>query len=146
MSPSDFSIVNGHPYTVSVASEGGEITIPFWNPKVSDRQFMRALHESITKSGVFSAIIQGEDADYRLVVEILNLYQAEGITTAIVTNWRLTKVSTNDLIFDDVIISSHTTSFWDGVLYFIRLRRATEGAARENIRRGINRLSKLKLE
>jgi hypothetical protein len=149
MIPGSYDIKNKHPYSVYVETAGGNETSPLWTSQLSDEDFSEALVTAITNSGLFSKVINGKDADYLLEVIILSLNQPGAgfdMTVSMVANWELTKIATNQQIWSDLIASKFTATGSDSFVGIERLRIATEGAAKENINKGINRLASIELE
>jgi hypothetical protein len=62
------------------------------------------------------------------------------------TQWRLVRVSDNQEVFSDAVRKEFTATVGDAFVGVTRLRLASEGAARENIKEGIRLISELKLQ
>jgi hypothetical protein len=137
-----------HHYSLNLSVHGGLETFPLWDSKISNEAFASTLRASILKSGVFSIIIEGAEAEYRLDVSIQELNQpiiGLDMTVAVKTNWTLQKVDTNELIWTDVISTSYKTPLFDAFFAVERVRLASERAMRENVKQGIYLLSLLDL-
>ena len=146
MSPLDISSVNKHPFSVSVAVASGEETNPLWMSKISNPEFQIAIADAINRSGVFRSVIKDGISDYRLDVAITKLDQplfGINISVTLSTLWILTKSDTNKVLFKEEISSSFTATMGDSVLGVKRLRLANEGVARENIKAGIEKISRI---
>lgn len=147
MVPGTFDLAARHDASVSVGGEGGQETDPMWTSEISTREFVRAIESSLRNSGKFSTVIEGGPGDYRLQVNLASVDQplfGFSFTVRISTRWILSD-ATDKVVFDDFIRSEHTTTTKEALAGVTRLRLATEGAARENIRLGIERLSRLQL-
>jgi len=57
--------------------------------------------------------------------------------------WTLTNLATGNEVWDEVIRSSHTATVGDEFVGICRLQLANEGAARENIRRGLKAIPRV---
>lgn len=102
---------------------------------------------ALNQSGLFSSAIKGDKGDYKLSVKILNVDQplfGGSFTVNMSTHWQMTDQHGREL-FQDFVRSSFTATMGDAFAAATRLRLATEGAARENIKEGIQRLSTLQL-
>ncbi len=109
---------------------------------------MRAIADSLYNSGLFSEIIHGKNADYLLNVMIFNLTQPSfgfSFTVEMEAVWSLAHADSKKVLMRESIRSSFTATTGDAFAGTTRLRIATEGAAQENIRRGIKKLSQLNL-
>jgi hypothetical protein len=92
-------------------------------------------------------VIQGGTGNYSLQVSLVSVDQpliGFSLTVRISARWVLSD-ATGRVVFDDFIRSEHTATVKDAFAAVARLRLANEGAARENIRLGIERLSRVSL-
>ena len=131
---STFSLQKVFPYSVSVNVLGGKET--------------GAIADSLYKSGLFSEIIHGKNADYLLNVMIFNLAQPSfgfSFTVKMEAVWSLAHADSQKVLMRESIRSSFTATAEEAFAGVTRLRIATEGAAQENIRLGIKKLSQLNL-
>ncbi|MBU2590463.1 MAG: hypothetical protein ABIK27_04150 [Bacteroidota bacterium] len=148
MIPTTFETAKKHPQTVSVNVQGGQestLSNPF---QISDEAFTQALVDSITKSQIFSSVIQDKGADYLLTVFLFNMKQPMfGLTYTVKmeAGWTLQRADNGTVVWQESIKSEHTTTFSDAFAAVTRLRLATEGAARDNIAKGLAKISQLKL-
>lgn len=136
-----------HPYKVGVTVGGGQDTSAMGKSQISDETFQKALVESITKTGVFSAAIPGKGGDYSLNVMIMNMQQPSfglSFTVKMEAAWSL-KRADGTTVWQESIRSEHTATTSDAFVAVTRLRLATEGAARNNIKLGLAKISSLKL-
>lgn len=147
MVPATFALQHKHPASITVAAEGGHKTNPMEKSQISTEAFVDAVTGAIQKSGVFNSVLQGANANYQLTVLIVSVDQplfGFDMTVNMSTHWKLTN-GKNEPVFEDFIRSSFKATVGDAFAAITRLRLATEGAARENIKQGIERLSALKL-
>jgi hypothetical protein len=68
------------------------------------------------------------------------------MTVNLTANWKLTHIATRKIVYQDDISKSYTATVGDAFVAIKRLRLAEEGAARENITEGLNRISRLNLQ
>jgi hypothetical protein len=139
----------GHPYTVSIRTQGGTETSAAHLPSISNDDFAKAIEESIIKSGLFTNVIHGKNSDYTLNVTIIYMSKplfGARFTLNIEAAWSLVKTVTQDIVMRESIKSSYTATMEDAFVGATRFRLAVEGAARENIRLGLLSISKLQLQ
>ena len=145
---STFSLQKVFPYSVSVNVLGGKETSAMDKSQISNETFMQAIADSLYKSGLFSEIIHGKNADYLLNVMIFNLAQPGfgfSFTVKMEAVWSLAHADSKKVLMRESIRSSFTATVGDAFAAVKRLRIATEGVAQENIRLGIKKLSQLNL-
>jgi hypothetical protein len=145
---STFSIQKVFPYSVLVNVLGGKETGAMDKSQISNKAFMQAITESLYKSGLFSEIIHGKNADYLLNVMIFDLAQPNfgfSFTVKMEAVWSLAHADSKKILMRESIRSSYTATAGEAFVGATRLRIATEGAAQENIRLGIKKLSQLNL-
>ena len=146
---STFSLQKVFPYSVSVNVLGGKETGAMDKSQISNEAFMQAIEDSLYKSGLFSEIIHGKNADYLLNVMIFNLTQPSfgfSFTVKMEAVWSLAHADSQKVLMKESIRSSFTATAGEAFAAVTRLRIATEGAAQENIRLGIKKLSQLNLQ
>ena len=146
---STFSLQKVFPYSVSVNVLGGKETGAMDKSQISNEAFMQAIEDSLYKSGLFSEIIHGKNADYLLNVMIFNLTQPSfgfSFTVKMEAVWSLAHADSQKVLMKESIRSSFTATMGEAFAAVTRLRLATEGAAQENIRLGIKKLSQLNLQ
>jgi len=115
---------------------------------ISTKSLQAAIEEAILSSKVFREIIHGEKADYQLDV-FLGDYQFPiggfDMTTNLEVVWNLSDVSTKKTVWQKMIRATSTASMGDAFIGVNRARMSAEGAARENVKQGIEQLSQLSL-
>jgi hypothetical protein len=145
------------PYSVIVGHEGTSIRSPnsldpdaakFFGSSsathVNADTFMRSVVESITNSKMFQHVKKTGPTDFRLDTNIISEIQpGPGLqmSSTIVVAWKLTRLNDRQVVFDELIETTHRAL--PGSV--VGIRTAVEGAVRDNIQEGINRLSKLDL-
>lgn len=148
MIPTDYDAPTRHSQTVSVKVGGGQETSAMGKSQISDEAFANALVESITRSQVFSKVIQGKGGDYELNVGIISMEQPTfgmSFTVRMEAGWTLKNAATGAVVWQKAIKSEHTATTGDALVGATRLRLANEGAARNNIKQGLAEISRLKL-
>lgn len=141
-------VVHKHPYSVSVRTAGGRETSSIGTTQISDEAFANALTESISATRVFSSVVQGNDADYLLSVAVVEVEQPMfgfDLRVNLEAGWSLTELKSGKVVWKNSIKSTYAAGVGDAFVAVERLRLATEGAARENIRQGLQELSQLSL-
>lgn len=148
MIPTTFETAGKHSKTVSVSVQGGRESKLSAPNQISDEAFAQALVDSITKSQIFSRVAQGKEADYLLTVSIFDMKQPSiglSFTVKMEVGWTLQRADNGTVVWQESIKSEHTATFGDAVVALTRRRLATEGAARDNIAKGLAKISQLKL-
>ena len=132
----------------SLKVTGGKKTNPMWKSDISSEAFAQAVAESIKQSGVFSAVINQGGSDYRLDITLVKVMSPNfgfNMTTTVVTQWLLTQNASGKVVSEEYISTPFTATVGDAFAGVARVRLANEGAARENIKEGIRRISELQL-
>lgn len=132
----EVTIAARQPSTVGVRVSGGQD----FQYRISDEQFDRALRESLVEAGVFSGVVEIDSADYRLDVVLGDDRGIEGRELTVL--WNVSRVDTARTVWQELITSKGKSFHFVGVT---RLRRSLEMAARENIRLGLEKLSRADL-
>lgn len=148
MVPTQFMVERKHPQTTSVSVTGGRKTNPLWKSDIAGEDFAQSLTEAIERSGLFSSVFPAGKGDYKLDVALVKVMTPNvgfDMTVTMVTEWRLTQISSGKLIAEEFITTPFTATVGDAFVAITRIRIANEGAARENIKEGIRRLSALNL-
>ncbi len=149
MVPASFDVATRHARSVSIAVAGGRETTNVDAPQVSNAAFAEALTAAIKNSGVFSGVAEGEGADYRLAIQIFRVQPpiiGFSMRANMEVGWTLVKTATNAVIWQESIASDFTATMSDAIVGAQRSRLAVEGAAREIIKQGVAKLSRLPLE
>ena len=148
MVPTGFTAVKKHPQTVSVQVSGGKPTESTGKPQISDDTFAQALVQAIEQSQTFSKALQAPGGNYRLSVVIAGIEQPSfglSFTVKMEAGWTLKRADTGATVWQESIQSEHTVSATEAFAGVTRLRMATEGAARNNIAKGLGKISELSL-
>src|SRR5262249_37334318 len=116
--------------------------------KVSDDMLKKALADSISKSQVFSKVVEGAGGRYLLTVSIASLEQplmGMSMTVNMETGWTLKRADTGATVCQEMVKTTHTATPSDAFVGVERLRLATEGCVRNNISTGLQKISQLNL-
>ena len=135
MIPENINGNNKHDYSVSLDVYGG------YNPQCFDyclttEAFTEALSSSITKSGVFSNIVNPQETEYLLDIVIVKRY----INTTLITQWELREVKTNNIVWAEVI-----KTYIPPGSQRKKPQLLNEEVARENIKTAIEKMMTLTL-
>ena len=144
MVPADFAVTTRHPFPVVVEVTGGKETNPLWKSDISSDAFEKAVEAAIRNTGVFSGIVDHSNATYRLDVKLVKVMTPNvgfDMTVTVVTEWRLVETRTGATVFEEYITTPYTATVGDAFVAITRVRLANEGAARDNIKEGIRRIS-----
>jgi len=145
----DTSFGARHPYSVSISTSGGGETGAMDYTNISNDDLAAAIEESITTSGLFSSVIKGDSADYRLNVSLVSMSKPMfGFSFKIDMEmaWSLVNARTGDAVMRESIKSSHTATAGEAFAAVTRIRLAVEGAAQDNIRQGLQKIAALSLD
>jgi hypothetical protein len=115
--------------------------------------FRQALADAVTLSKVFARVVEAPRGKYLLTVTVTRLEEPEtggfklnlNPTARMEAGWALRRADTHQTVWEATIRSEHTAAPSDTLDTKARVRLATEGAARENIAAGLERLAKLNL-
>lgn len=147
MVPKDLNVANIYPYSVLVKVEGGRETNAVGASQISSPEFQDAIVESLRTYGIFKSVLAEGNTDYMLEAAIMNLQQplfGFNLTVTIEIAWKLTKMKDGSTVMSENLINSYTATVDDAFTAAKRLRLANEGAARENIRDALKKISEKK--
>jgi len=148
MVPETVSIEKTHPYSVSVEVTGGRATEPTGTPQIANEAFDEAITESLAKAEAFAKIQDDKSGNYELNVIIFKVQHPSSGTSASVTmetGWTLTNRLTGKIVWQKAIRSTYTASNDSDPSFVGRLKKATEGAAKDNIKQGVTEITRLNL-
>ncbi len=131
----DVSISTKIDSPVSIESvEGGSLSIPFWNSNISSYQFKEALHQSISKSQIFSEVSLEPSAMYSIkacLTKIDRSTQGSEDKHLVIVGYT---VFLREKIFYEKFISTEGSAPSEESLFpNLRARMAIENAAQKNI-------------
>jgi len=132
---------------LSVVVSGGKATSSVGASQISDDAFAQALRDSITKSGLFSAVA-ASGGRYKLTAFIGKVDQPMlgfSLTVKMEVSYTLTDTQSNRSVWSKNIASEYTAKTSDAFAAVKRLRLANEGAAKANIQQAITEMAGLEL-
>jgi Tfp pilus assembly protein FimT len=148
MVPETAAVERTHPYSVNVQVTGGRATEPTGTPQISNDNFDQAITETLTKTKTFAKVQSEKSGNYELNVIIFNVHQPSSENTATVTletGWTLTNRLTGSVVWQKALRSTYTASRDSDVTFVGRLKKATEGAAKDTIKQGVTEIARLNL-
>ncbi len=148
MIPETASIEKTHPYSVNVEVTGGRATEPTGAPQIANDAFDEAITETLIKAKTFAKVQDDKAGNYELSVIIFNVQQPSSGATASVTmetGWTLTNRLTGEVVWQQALRSTYTASSDSDITFVGRLKKATEGAAKDNIKQGVTEIVRLNL-
>jgi hypothetical protein len=124
---------------------------------IPDAALRQALADAIVMSKLFARVVDkavDKPGNYLLTVSVLSVEQPTGrlsglavhTTVKMAADWTLRRADTKAPVWAATIRSEHTARPDDAIPGGSRLRIATEGAVRENIALGLDRIAKLSLQ
>jgi|TARA_B110000971_G_scaffold141605_1_gene144777 hypothetical protein len=125
---------------------GGEKTNPLWTSEISSNGYKTALEQSLANAGLLGVI--QDDSNYHLIVSMIKVSQPMiglGMTVNATVKYQMKEIDSGKIVLSEIISRPYTAKFSDAVIAVYRLQKANEGAARENIKAFIDRLSNLNL-
>ena len=151
MMPSEFNVINQHPYTVSLAVKGqmGLSSPRGRRDDVDHERLNHVIQRSLTESGLFKSLAPEQEADFLLEVIVFSS-NVIGPTTATVTtvvpmNWVLMSRDPRKSIYQKR--TSHEVSIRarDNLGGANRFSAASEGSIKKSIQEAIFDMSQLDL-
>ncbi|MCR1795536.1 hypothetical protein [Leptospira sp. id769339] len=125
-------------------STGGEMTVPWGSPTITDRNFTNALKESIVYSGLCESISISMNEDWTLSAAIMKLenpsFGATDFTHKLTVRYILKNKGTS--VFNELIEAQGIGKYSDQRVALYRAQMATEAAAQENIRKFLAELER----
>ncbi|WP_370979355.1 hypothetical protein [Agaribacterium sp. ZY112] len=118
---------------------GAQEDNPLWHSEVNNQQFSDALKRSLA-----AVKLGSEEANYELDIELLRIdYPVLGFNTTVSTHihYRLLNKQTEETYFEQKVVSPYTVTQDEAFLAAERLRLATEGSAKTNIKVFLRRLA-----
>lgn len=116
---------------------------------ISNEEFQQAIQAAILKAELFSSVVEIGASDYRLDVFLGDVKQSFiglNLETDIEVIWNLSSVQTGKTLWQEIIRTAYTGTTKDAFAAVERMTIASERAAKENIKIGIEMLSNAGLE
>lgn len=147
MVPETAAIEKTHPYSVNVEVTGGRATEPSGTPQISNDSFDEAISETLNKAKTFAKVQDEKSGNYVLNVIIFNVQQPPGSAASVTleTGWTLTNRLTGEIVWQKALRSTYTASADSDITFVGRLKKATEGAAKDTIKQGVTEITRLDL-
>lgn len=148
MIPETAAIEKTHPYSVNVEVTGGRATEPTGMPQIANEAFETAITQTLENIRAFERIHEKKTGNYELSVIIFNVQHPPSggsATVTIETGWTLTNRLTGEIVWQQALRSTYTASSDSDITLIGRLRKATEGAAKDNIKQGVTEITRLDL-
>ena len=150
MIPETASAETTHPYSVNVTVTGGRATEPIGQPQIANDAFTEAITRTLNKTRTFARVKEDKAGNYLLSVIIFNVQQPSSSSggSASVTmeaGWTLTNLLTGDIVWQKALRSTYTAASNSDLTFTGRLKKATEGAAKDNIKQGVTEIARLNL-
>lgn len=146
--PQNFDINKKQPFTVSLHVEGGREYSPLKIPEISNEALHEALIKAINDSGLFNEIIKNE-GDYRLELYIFKVsypFGGQASEVKIEIGWTLRRNDSSKIIWQNTILTTHTTTTIGKIISIDRVKYYIEMAAKKNLKEGIQQISRLDLQ
>ena len=148
MIPETVAVEKTHPYSVNVEVTGGRATEPTGTPQISNESFDEAISETLTLAKTFAKVENDKLANYALEVIIFNVHQpgSEGAASVTLeTGWTLTNRLSGKVVWQTALRSTYTAAADTDITFVGRLKKATEGAAKDTIKQGVTEITRLEL-
>ena len=123
---------------------GGSETDPMNVSKIESEGFGQALVDGLHQSGLFTAVTPGGNGDYELNATILTQDQPMiglALKVDLAVKYVVIERASQEVVFDSRIVSSYKARMGEAFVATARLRKANEGAVRDNIKQLIEALS-----
>jgi hypothetical protein len=149
MIPETAAIEKTHPYTVNVQVTGGRATKPTGTPQISNDNFDEAITETLIKTRTFAKVQDEKAGNFVLDVIIFDVQQPSSsggaASVTLETGWTLTNRLTGEVVWQKALRATYTASSDSDVTFVGRLKKATEGAAKDTIKQGVTEIARLDL-
>ena len=125
---------------------GGEETNPLLMSKINAPGFRNALIKALNQSNLFSRLLSKGNADYELSAKILAQDQpgfGMDMSVNLAVAYVIKNSTTGEKLYDEIVTSSYTAGVGEAFIGSTRVRKANEGAVRENIKHFLLAISKL---
>jgi len=139
MTPTVVPATRHSDHDVSVVVSGGSETSSTHTSQISNEDFARALSDALAKSEVFSKV-SATGGYYKLSAYIGKVDQPSmglSLTVTVEVSYTLIDTASGKPLWTKNVTSVHTTGTSESFMAVDRLRLATEGAAKDNIRQAI---------
>lgn len=148
MIPETAAIEKTHPYSANVEVTGGRATDPIGTPQISNESFDQAITKTLIEAKTFAKVQTKKSGNYELNVIIFDVQHppvGETASVTLETGWTLTNRLTGEVVWQKALRSTYTASDTSDITHVGRLRKATEGAAKDTIKQGVTEIGRLDL-
>lgn len=148
MIPETVNVEKTHPYSVNVEVTGGRATEPTGMPQIANEAFDEAITQTLIKAATFAKVQEDKSGSYELDVIIFDVQHpsfGDSASVTIETGWTLTNQLTGEIVWQKALRSTYTASMDSDITFTGRLKKATEGAAKDNIKQGVTEITRLNL-
>lgn len=146
--PETYQIKVRHSGAVRIVVDGGREASFMAGPWISNEVFSGALEDAIDKSGLFTRVVKGSDAVFRVEVVLQRLLRPAGggaMEAQLSALWVLRTVNPERVVWQDLIATTGVTSAFESFSGITRITMAIERAGKKNIQRGVQEMSLLEL-
>lgn len=147
LTPTEMNITAKCEETVTVTVENGREFNAMKLPKLSNEALGGAVRDAIKECALFSEILPsgGRYALDLYVVNVSQPYAGSDMTAAVEIAWKLKDVQTGRAVWKESIQTENTVAREKAHAAIERIKLATESAAKDNIKLGIEKISHLDL-
>ena len=148
MIPDTVNVEKTHPYSVNVEVTGGRATEPTGMPQIANEAFDEAITQTLIKAETFAKVQEDKSGSYELDVIIFKVQHpvsGDSASVTIETGWTLTNQLTGEIVWQQALRSTYTAAADSDITFTGRLKKATEGAAKDNIKQGVTEITRLNL-
>lgn len=147
MTPKKIEVTNrsSHPVSVEVV---GEPKREGKKMMITNAELAKALRTAVEQSGMFESVNGSVAEGFHLQMTVVGYTPPRpgfNMSVTLSTRWKLTKLPEARVVFEDFLKTTHTSTVGDAFVGATRWRKAHEGAARDAIAEGLQRLSKAPL-
>jgi len=150
MIPETANAEKTHPYSVNVEVTGGRATEPIGTPQIANDAFDEAISKTLIKIKAFARVKEDKAGTYALEVIIFNVQQPSPVgsgsaSVTMETGWTLTNLLSGEVVWQQALRSTYTAASNSDLTFIGRLKKAMEGAAKDNIKQGVTEIVRLSL-
>ncbi|MGH8583889.1 MAG: hypothetical protein ACREWG_14135 [Gammaproteobacteria bacterium] len=126
-----------------VRAVGGASTNPFMSPQVDNEGFRKALFQALTRSALFERVDFDNNGDYLLKPQILkqDVWPGLEMSATLKVRYQLRDSWSEKLLWEDTIESVYNAPLAEALYGLTRVRKAYEGAVRENLKTFLQHLA-----
>ncbi len=147
VTPVDLSLSDRYNESVTIHVENGREFNAMKLPKLSNETLAAAVRDAIKTSGLFSEILPsgGRYALNLYVVNISQPYAGKEMIAGVEIAWSLKDTASDSVVWRESIRTEKMVTSNEEAMGIKRLKAATELAAKENIKLGVNKISQLRM-